>query len=237
MTFRTLPIRAAAVAAGLAVATPALAQNASFFVVHGIPGRDVAATADPLLPVDVLVAGKYCLLAGFTFGSVAGPFDVPAGSYSVAISLANPIAPCTNTAVITATATLTAGEFGSIVAAESTSGAPTAEIYPVDVTSIAAGKQRIITSHAADAPEVKVTAIGSNPKEKAEFKLQPGKQNESTVDTAQKFSISATPVGAKGTIGPITVEAGDRSDILVWAVGNAANGSVTLLSKVLPDVY
>jgi len=49
-------------------------QNATFLVVHGIPGRDVAETADPLLPVDVLVAGKYCLLSGLTYGSISGTF-------------------------------------------------------------------------------------------------------------------------------------------------------------------
>jgi hypothetical protein len=225
---------------GLAATPAAYAQStASFVVVHGIPGRDVAATLDPALPVDVLVGGKYCLLQGLTFGSIAGPFDVPAGSYSVAISLANPIAPCTNSPVITATATLTAGEFGSIVAALSTAGAPTAEIYPIDVTPVGAGKQRLITAHAADAPEVSVQAVSiGKPKETLKFKLSPGKENESTAATASAFSVTATPVGGKTKIGPVTVEAGgDQSVVLLYAVGNATSGSLTILSKVLPDVF
>jgi hypothetical protein len=226
-------------AASLAAPSAFAATPASFVVVHGIPGRDVAATLDPALPVDVLVGGKYCLLQGLTFGSIAGPFDVPAGTYSVAISLANPIAPCSNAPVISASVALTAGEFGSIVAALSTSGAPTAELYPIDVSAVGAGKQRFITAHAADAPEVTIDAVSiGKPKEKLTFKLSPGKENESTVDTASAFSVTATPVGSKTKIGPVTVEAGgDQSVVLLFAVGNAASGSVTILSKYLPDVF
>jgi len=76
---RTLALAAAFLAAALpAAAETDTASPATFVVVHGIPGRDVAATLDPVLPVDVLIAGKYCLLQGFTFGSIAGPYEVPA---------------------------------------------------------------------------------------------------------------------------------------------------------------
>jgi len=227
-------------AGGLLSAAPvAFAQtDASFVVVHGIPGRDVAATLDPALPVDVLVGGKYCLLQGLTFGSIAGPFDVPAGSYTVAISLANPISPCSNSPVITATVDLKAGEFGSIVAALSTSGAPTAEVYPIDVTPVGAGNQRFITAHAANAPEVSIEAVSTKQKETLKFKLKPGKENESTAPTRSAFEVTATPVGTKTVIGPVLVQAGgDQSVVLLYAVGNASSGSVTILSKTLPDVF
>jgi hypothetical protein len=227
-------------AGGLLSAAPsALAQSsASFVVVHGIPGRDVGASLDPALPVDVLVGGKYCLLQGLTFGSIAGPFDVPAGNYSVAISLANPIAPCSNSPVITANVALTAGEFGSIVAALSTSGAPSAEVYPVDVTPVGAGNQRFITAHAADAPEVTIDAVSTKDKEMLKFRLKPGKENESIVPTRSAFEVTATPVGSKTVIGPVLVQAGgDQSVVLLYAVGNATSGSVTILSKSLPDVF
>jgi len=227
-------------ASGLLMAAPAAfaKTDASFVVVHGIPGRDVAATLDPALPVDVLVGGKYCLLHGLTFGSIAGPFDVPAGSYSVAISLANPIAPCSNSPVISATVDLTAGEFGAIVAALSTKGAPTAEVYPINVTPVGVGKQRLITAHAANAPEVTIQAVSTTEKETLKFDLKPGKENLSTVPTRSAFAVTATPVGSKTSIGPVLVQAGgDRDVVLLYAVGNSASGSVTILSKILPDVF
>jgi hypothetical protein len=230
--------RAAALAAALA-APAAHAQsttNASFLVVHGIPGRDVAETLDPLLPVDVQVAGKYCLASGLTFGTIAGPFDVPPGTYSVAVSLANPLAPCTNTAVISGNVTLTAGEYGAVVAALSTKGAPTAEVYPIDVSPVGAGKQRFVTAHAADAPAVVVHVVSNGtPAEKASFALNPGAENTTSVPTRSAFAVAAS-IG-KTVIGPIKEQAGDQAVLFTVAVGSATTGSATLLSKVIPSVH
>jgi hypothetical protein len=228
----------AVVLTALVSAGAARAQTApaSFFVVHGIPGRDVGATLDPLLPVDVLVGGKYCLLQGFTFGSIAGPYDVPPGTYTVAISLANPLAPCSNTPVISGSVALKSGEFGAVVAALSTSGAPAAEVYALNVSAIGAGKQRFMVAHAADAPEVEVKAVslGKSP-EKVAFKLAPGAEKSVVVPTKPAFSLTAT--AGTTVIGPVTVDLGDQGLALVFAVGSATTGSATLLTKVIPDVF
>jgi hypothetical protein len=239
MTRKTL-FKAAICAASLAVLHPparaATAAPASILVVHGIPGRDVAPTLDPLLPVDVLVAGKYCLLQGLTFGTIAGPFDIPAGTYSVAISLANPLAPCTNAAVITGNATVAAGQFAAIVAAISTSGAPTAEIYPIDVTPVGAGKQRLVAVHAADAPAVTVKAVSiGKPSEKASFPLAPGQVKEDTVPEKDAFFIDAK--AGTTILGPVTVHLSDQGVAVVIAVGVAKTGSATLLTKIIPSVF
>ena len=231
-------LSAVTLAAALCHVSAAQAQNApaSFLVVHGIPGRDVAESLDPLLPVDVLVAGKYCLLQGLTYGTIAGPFDIPAGTYSVAVSLANPLAPCSNSAVISANVTLTAGEYGAVVAAISTKGAPTAEVYPIDVTPVAPGNQRFITAHAADAPAVvvKAVSIGKN-SEKAKFVLKPGQENSTTVPTRGEFELSAA--AGSTIIGPVIVNPGTQADIFTVAVGSATTGSATLLTKIIPSVH
>jgi hypothetical protein len=232
-TIFSTALLAAAITAGAARAADA---PASFVVVHGIPGRDVGSTLDPLLPVDVLVAGKYCLLQGFTFGSIAGPYDIPAGTYTVAISLANPLAPCSNSAVISGSVTLSSGEFGAIVAALSTKGAPTAEVYPIDVSAVGAGKQRFVAAHAADAPAVKVTIVstGKTP-EKEKFTLDPGAEKSATVASAPGFTVTAKAGSA--VIGPLNVAFGDQGVDLIVAVGSATTGSATLLSKIIPDVF
>jgi hypothetical protein len=223
--------------AACAATAPAFAQStASFVVVHGIPGRAVGATVDPALPVDVLVGGKYCLLQGFTYGNIAGPFDVPAGTYSVAVSLANPLAPCSNSAVISGSVTLTSGEFGAIVAAVSTSGAPTAEVYPIDVSAIPTGMQRFIVAHAADAPAVKVTLTSLGPNgSSSSFNLNPGASNEATVDRHPKWRLEASAGSTK--LGPMEVGVGTQGLVLTFAVGVAADGSATLISKVIPSVF
>jgi hypothetical protein len=228
-------LSAATLIAGL---NHALAQSApaSFVVVHGIPGRDVAESLDPLLPVDVLVAGKYCLLQGLTYGTIAGPFDIPAGTYSVAVSLANPLAPCSNSAVISANVTLSPGEYGAVVAAVSTSGAPTAEVYPIDVTPVTAGMQRFITAHAADAPAVVVKAVSiGKDSEKVKFALKPGAENSTMVPQRGEFQLSA--VAGSTVLGPVIVNPGAQADILTVAVGSATTGSATLLTKIIPSVH
>ena len=68
-----------AIAAALFGALPAsAADTAEVFVVHGIPG----------LPVDVYVNGALTL-DNFQPETVAGPLDLPAGSYDVAITAAD----------------------------------------------------------------------------------------------------------------------------------------------------
>jgi hypothetical protein len=233
---------AACLAAGLAAtaATPSLAASgtASFIVVHGIPGRDVGASLDPALPVDVLVAGSLCLLKSFTFGDIAGPFDVPSGTYSVAISLANPISPCSGSPVISASVTLNPGDYDAIVAQLNSQAAPAAGVYPIDVTPVGAGNQRVVTIHAADAPEVSVKAVSLGPKREAvEFKIKPGQTIENTVPTRQGFFFTLHSLGTL-VAGPIeSLNAGDQSLIFTAAVGNASSGSVTILTKLIRSVF
>jgi hypothetical protein len=231
--------RAATLAACLA-ATPAVAASgtASFLVVHGIPGRNVGSTIDPALPVDVLINGSLCLLKNLTFGEIAGPFDVPAATYTVAISLANPISPCSNAAVISASVTLTSGEFGAVVAQLSSSGTPTAGVYPVDVSSVGSGKVRFVTVHAADAPAVTVNveSLGAKP-EKVSFKIKPGDTKNKSVPFRPAFALSIS-AGGTTVAGPIDISnAGDQSLIFAAAVGDAATGSVTILTKLLRSVF
>lgn len=101
-------------------------NGATVYVVHGIDGRDLG--ADQALPVDVSVNGA-CALTGFTFKTIAGPLALPAGDYAIAISLANPAAPCSNAPVIQATVPFADGERASVVAHLTEAGAPTASKF------------------------------------------------------------------------------------------------------------
>ncbi len=232
---RSLAI-ATGVLAGFSAPAAAATAPASFVVVHGIPGRDVGAGIDPQLPVDVLINGSICLLKNFTFGQIAGPYDVPPGAYTVAVSLANPISPCSNAAVISGSVTLTSGEFGAVVAQLSPSGAPTAGVYGIDVSPVPTGMQRFVVVHAADAPTVSVDGISvSKTPVKFNFPLAEGATAEKLVTAQAKYSVGV--VADKTIFGPIFVQGGNQGLFFVVAVGNASSGSVTLLSKVIPSVF
>lgn len=47
-------------------------DNASLYVVHGIPGRDISETTDPAFPVDILLNDEVCNVHGLTFGTISG---------------------------------------------------------------------------------------------------------------------------------------------------------------------
>jgi hypothetical protein len=81
------------------------ADDAYLYIVHAVPGRDIADNLNPGLPVDILISGD-CLARGLTFGNITGPLSFSAGTYDVQISLANSLAPCTNTALIDSQVTL-----------------------------------------------------------------------------------------------------------------------------------
>lgn len=51
------------------------ADDAYLYIVHGIPGRDIAENLNPGFPIDVLVNGESCLERGLAFGSTSGPLS------------------------------------------------------------------------------------------------------------------------------------------------------------------
>jgi hypothetical protein len=116
----------------LAAASPgadAQTPPPSFVFVQGIVGSDIGTSYLPGLPVDVAV-GSTCVRAAVSFGSGIGPFPLSVGDYTITISLANTLAPCTNSAFLTATGSVTAGQQIAVVAAESASG-PEIQVYPL----------------------------------------------------------------------------------------------------------
>ena len=146
---------AAAAAGSLAVALslfgagPAsAADTAEVYVVHGVPG----------LPVDVYVNGALTL-DDFQPETVAGPLDLPAGNYEVAITAAD--AADASSPLLTASADLAGGNSYTLVAHLDASGSPTITPYGNDISTISAGKTRLVVRHDAAAPAVDVRAGGA----------------------------------------------------------------------------
>lgn len=133
----------------IALAVPAAAQNAYVYAAHGIPG-------DNGFPVDIAVNGT-CAITGFTFGSVAGPLSLPAGTYNVGIFAANTVTPCSGTPALSAAPMLEAAKTYALAAHLTAGGSPTLSGFVLDVSKTAPGKGRFILHHTAAAPEVDVT--------------------------------------------------------------------------------
>jgi len=210
-----------AVAAALFGALPASAAGtAEVFVVHGIPG----------LPVDVYVNGALTL-DNFQPETVAGPLDLPPGTYNVAITAAD--APDASAPLLTASADLADGKSYTLVAHLTADGKPTITPYGNDISTISAGQTRLVVRHDAAAPAVDVRAGGAvvlagvtNPQE--------GVLNIPAGTVEADVVLAGTSTVA---IGPASVNLAEGSATFVHAVGSAADGTLALVSFVIPGLH
>lgn len=143
---------AAGALVGLGAFTPAIAAtpgNASLSVLHGIPDT----------PVDVWVNGELTL-DDFQPGNLAGPLDLPAGDYEVALTA--PDATDDSSPVLgPVTVSLSGDTSYTAVAHLNESGDPTVTPFVNDTSTIAAGEGRLTVRHVAAAPAVDVLAGGT----------------------------------------------------------------------------
>jgi hypothetical protein len=205
-------------------ATPAAAispTTADLYVLHAVPAT----------PVDVYVNGTLTL-DDFQPGALAGPLDLPAGSYSVAITAAN--APDASAPVIgPVDLTLAAGSSYTAVAHLDPAGAPTATLFTNDVSTTAPGQGRLTVRHVAAAPAVDILAGGTavvtalaNPAE-AKLDLAAG-----TVSAAVAATGTTQPV-----IGPADVAIADGVNTIVYAWGSLEAGTLALATQTIGGLH
>lgn len=188
------------------------ATTADLSVLHGIPDT----------PVDVYVNGDLTL-DDFQPGDLAGPLDLPAGDYVVALTApdaADDSAPILGPATIT----LAAGQSYTATANLSEAGAPALNLFTNDIATTAAGQGRLTVRHVAAAPAVDVLAGGApvveglvNPDE-ATLNLPVG-----TVSAAVALAGTTDPV-----IGPADVAVQDGVLTIVYAWGSAEDANLAL---------
>ena len=204
-------------AAGAAVPASAATGDASVTIVHGIPNT----------PVDVYANGSK-ILTGFTFKSVAGPLQLPAGSYKIDVRKAGSAA--TAAPVLAATEQVTAGENATIVAALTASGTPTLTAFANDTTTVAAGDGRLVVRHVAAAPAVDVYAGSS----KAISALTSGNQAALAVP-AGTVPAKVTLAGqTTAVLGPVNVTVTAGMGTVVYAIGSAAGKTLTAVTQQYP---
>jgi hypothetical protein len=217
-------VSAAALAVGSAAAAVAPAHAASdgtVSILHGVPDATV----------DVYVNGK-ALLKNFKPGTLTDPQMLPAGNYDLKVVQAgdgpdgDAIMQANNVKVpgganITVVAHLTAG------------GKPTLTPYVNDVSTIPAGKARLIVRHDAAAPAVDVRAGGQpvftdlkNPKEKS-AEVEPG-------------TVKADVVLAGGdsvVIGPASLKLAEGTTTIVYAWGSAEENNLELAVQTIKGMH
>ena len=193
------------------------ATTADLSVLHAVPAT----------PVDVYVNGTLTL-DDFQPGTLAGPLDLPAGDYTIAIT-APDAADATTPIIGPVTVTLAAGASYTAVAHLTPAGDPTATLFTNDVTPTAPGQGRLTVRHTAAAPAVDILAGGSpvvsgltNPNE-AKLALPAG-----TVSAAVALAGTTAPV-----IGPADVAIQDGVNTIVYAWGSAADGNLALAVQTI----
>lgn len=210
-----------AVATALFGALPASAADpAEVYVVHGIPD----------LPVDVYVNGALTL-DDFQPETVAGPLDLPAGSYDIAITAAD--AADDSAPLLEATADLAEGNSYSVVAHLDADGNPTVTPYANDIATISAGQTRLVVRHDAAAPAVDVRAGGTvvlagvtNP--------QQGVLNIPAGTVSADVVLAGTTTVA---LGPASLDLAEGTATFVHAVGSAADGTLALVTFTIPGLH
>ncbi|SDD10828.1 DUF4397 domain-containing protein [Auraticoccus monumenti] len=200
-----------------AVVPASAAEGAQLSVLHAVPD----------LPVDVYVDGELTI-DDFQPGDLGGPLDLPAGTYSVAITAAD-AEDDSEPAIGPVDLELSDGGNYTAVAHLDEGGDPTATLFENDLSELAAGEGRLTVRHTAAAPAVDVLAGGeavvsdlSNPDE-ASLELPAG-----TVSAAVAAAGTEDPV-----IGPADVTVSEGTLTVAYAWGSLEDDNLDLAVQTI----
>lgn len=206
--------------AAIAPASADTAETARLSVLHGIPDT----------PVDVWVNGELTL-DDFQPGDLAGPLDLAAGDYEVALTA--PDATDASSPVLgPVTVTLAGGDYTAVAHLDE-GGSPTVTPFQNDIAATAAGEGRLTVRHVAAAPAVDVLAAGSpvieglaNPDE-ATLNLPAG-----TISASVAAAGTTEPV-----LGPADVTVQEGVLTIAYAWGSLEDGSLALAVQTISGLH
>jgi hypothetical protein len=211
-------------------------DNAYLYLVNGIPGRDVADNLNPGFPVDILIDGD-CLVRNLSFGNTAGPYSFSAGTYNVQISESNSLAPCTNAAVLTGQVTLASGASLSAVAALS-AGQSTLLQFTDNLTPVAPGNARFVIANSADAPALVAKLKQVDVKNPKTFTVTASPDAQASVTVrAGIYLVQVYEAGNTTVLTSEQIDLSNQSVTFAYAAGVASNDSVSLIDRVVKDVF
>lgn len=222
---KTLPVAVATCGLALfGLALPASAapeDDAMLSVLHGVPD----------LTVDVYVDGELTL-DDFAPGDLAGPLELPAGGYEIAITAAD-AADASEPVLGPVEVELEGGMSHTAVAHLDAAGEPTVTAFTDDTSALEAGQGRLTVRHVAAAPAVDVWANGEvaikaleNPQEKV-LELAAG-----SLEAAVSVSGETDPV-----LGPTAVDVTEGANTIVYAWGSAEDGNLALATQTVEGMH
>jgi hypothetical protein len=212
--------------------TAAYAQEGYIYFAHGISGHDLDSTANPDLPIDIATdmgPTPSCLVKGAISSSFNGPYAVPAGTYNVAISQANTVAPCSNPAAITGTIKVTAGQSTLMIAAVK-AGSPIGYVLPLDLSAVPAGQARVVFVNASSVPTL-AFAFGTV---------------ATTAQVPGGYAVNLAPAGVVNSevasgptvlYGPGSLVLPSQSVLLSIATGSSTTGSFNLVGRYFLNLH
>ncbi|MDJ0348044.1 DUF4397 domain-containing protein [Cryobacterium sp. PH29-G1] len=209
-------------------ASSASSGTASVSVLHAIPG----------VTLDISVDGRV-VVDDFEPGTLLGPINIAAGTHTVDISASDPLvlggsangSPLKSIALSgSTTVTVTAGRSFTAVAHLGDTGIPTATLFNDDTTPLTTGQGRLTVRHVAAAPAVDVLANGAV--------AVAGLTNPSQAVLDLPVGTISAVVAAAGTtaplLGPADVAIAAKTNTIVYAWGNAADGNLALFVQTVP---
>ena len=209
-------------------------DDASLYLVQGIAGRNYSTSADPQFPVDVLLNDEVCYERGFTFGTILGPLTFTPGTYDVKVSVADSLAPCSNTPLIDTTISLGSGKDVSAVLALDSTGTPQLLTFNNSFASIAENTGRILFAQAANSPAVQVILENSTTKKLYTYSVNPGALLDVNLP-AGNYTVEVNE-GTTTLVPSTGLTLFSQSATMLFAVGQASNDTVDLEIRTVKNV-
>jgi hypothetical protein len=206
----------------------------SMYIVQGIAGRDYLVQSDPAFPVDVLLNDEVCYVHGLPFGNIQGPLTFEPGTFNMKVSIANSLAPCSNSPLIDRSVTIEPETDISTVITLNENGQPTVRIFTNNFSPVAANNSRVLFALAANSAAVQVVLENSNTNKTYTYTVNPG----GLLDVAVPAGLYSVQIkqGATTLAGNGMLYLDSQSVTLLYALGQASNNTVVLETRALRDV-
>ncbi len=193
----------------LGIAPASAADTATVSVLHGVPDT----------PVDVYANGER-LIDDFQPGTLAGPLELPAGSYDLALFPAD-AADGSGSPLLSANGVaVPAGANATVVAHLTAEGQPALTPFVNDTSEVPAGQGRVVVRHTAAAPAVDVRAGGQV--------VAPNLTNPNEASLEVPAGTVSADVVLAGTstvaIGPADLDVTEGATTIVYAWGSQDAG-------------
>lgn len=201
------------------VAAAHVADNATLYVVQGVPGTTI----------DVAIDGQ-SVAQDVPTATVVGPFTVPGGTRTIAFT-------DDNGAVVAENSVETPGGSSADLVLHMTTAAgdpPVVTRFDNDLTSVPSDKASVTVAHTAAVPPADIRVDG-----KVLFANVANAESLNLVVPAGSYSVDIVPTGASSPVvfGPVTLTVQGGSLNRVYAVGDPAASTMNVAVHVIsvPD--